>query len=87
MRKTLLVAAACGALLAASPANAGLFGSGGIFGNAKIQTAAYNFWNPTPTTGVNAIRPPGTEPLTQTANKVIYSLFRVSNFTWLFGLR
>ncbi|MEZ5864690.1 MAG: hypothetical protein R3D25_11740 [Geminicoccaceae bacterium] len=88
MRKVLLAAVACSALLAATPANA-LFGSssGSIFGNTVIQDAAYNFWNPSPTTGVNAIRPPGTEPLTNTANKVIYALFGVSKFTYIFGLR
>lgn len=91
MRKTLLVAVACGALLAATPANALLFGnsnnSGSIFGNTKLQDAAYSFWNPTPTKGVNSARPAGTEYLTGTANKVIYSLFGISKFTYLFGLR
>ncbi len=83
MRKTLLVAAACGALMVASAGTA----DAGLFGNAKVQNAAYNFWNPSSTVGVNAFRPKGTEKLTQTANKVIYALFRVSNFTYLFGLR
>lgn len=93
MKKVLFGAFAAAFLLASSPASAGLFSSGPFWANTfpfnttTAQDKAYDKFNPSPNKGVNSIRPPGTENLTKTANKVIYSLFGISKFTYFFGLR